>query len=123
MTDAPERIWLQDDGDYEGARNSMAGTDTGVTWCDTQINDNDSEYIRADLVPRWSDDMDAAPETTPVLGWNKDWPHAQVMIWCKTAHVPLYGWHGLPFIDEDDDMLRPAPTHWMPLPAPPKEGK
>ncbi len=26
------------------------GTDTGVTWCDASVNDDDTEYIRADLV-------------------------------------------------------------------------
>jgi hypothetical protein len=39
-------------------------------------------------------------------------------IWCKTSHVPLYGFH---FTEGDPEDLNIAhPSHWMPLPAPPK---
>lgn len=41
MTDKtmPDRIWLQDEGDWED-----------TTWCMDRINDGDVEYIRADLI-------------------------------------------------------------------------
>ena len=42
---APELIWLQDDGDYKGAVASLSE----LTWCVNQINENDTEYVRADL--------------------------------------------------------------------------
>lgn len=38
---APERIWLQDGGDFDAA--------SEVTWCQHSIDDADTEYIRADL--------------------------------------------------------------------------
>jgi len=41
ITTAPERIWLQDNGDFDAA--------SEVTWCQHRIDDNDTEYIRADL--------------------------------------------------------------------------
>ena len=41
---APDRIWLQDAGDYECA------AEFEVTWCSEPQDDGDTEYIRADLV-------------------------------------------------------------------------
>ena len=41
---APERIWLQDAGDYAGARDHGE-----VTWCQGPIDPDDTEYLRADL--------------------------------------------------------------------------
>ena len=41
---APDRIWLQDAGDYESA------AEFEVTWCSEPQDDGDTEYIRADLV-------------------------------------------------------------------------
>jgi hypothetical protein len=45
MTNAPDRIWLQDGGDYDAAR--QANSD--VTWCNAPVNDGDTEYLRTDL--------------------------------------------------------------------------
>lgn len=40
-------------------------------------------------------------------------------LWCKTSHVPLYGFH---FTEGDPEDLNIAhPSHWQPLPAPPSE--
>lgn len=40
-------------------------------------------------------------------------------IWCKTSHVPLYGFH---FTDGDPENWNIAkPTHWQPLPTPPTQ--
>lgn len=49
MSDAPERIWLNDGGDYEAAKEAMMYAE-GVTWCEHQIEDGDTEYVRADLI-------------------------------------------------------------------------
>ena len=46
MMKAPDRIYLQIDPDGEGAFYQIDET----TWCQDKINDNDVEYIRADLV-------------------------------------------------------------------------
>lgn len=43
MSDAPERIWLQDAGDYAAAEKLE------VTWCVNPVDDADTEYIRADI--------------------------------------------------------------------------
>ena len=45
IIDAPDRIWLQDDGDYSKARLAIGD----LTWYEDQINDADTEYVRADL--------------------------------------------------------------------------
>jgi hypothetical protein len=45
MSEAPERIFLQDAGDYERAARF------DVTWCVEPQDDADTEYVRADLAP------------------------------------------------------------------------
>lgn len=45
VSDAPERIWLQDGGDYELAKQAMSD----LTWCSDPIDEADTEYVRADL--------------------------------------------------------------------------
>jgi hypothetical protein len=44
---APERIWLQDAGDYDAARACHE-----VTWCDCAVDALDTEYVRADVHDR-----------------------------------------------------------------------
>lgn len=51
--EAPERIWLQDGGDYTGAADALAD----LTWCREPINDRDTEYRRADLPPTLAEAM------------------------------------------------------------------
>lgn len=41
---APERIWLQDGGDYGQARSTGE-----VTWCAAAVDETDTGYVRADL--------------------------------------------------------------------------
>jgi len=57
---APERIWLQDAGDYTGAKQATWNSDTGVTWCEDQINDDDTGYVRDDLHTRVVAERDEA---------------------------------------------------------------
>jgi len=48
MTDtsrAPERIWLQDDGEW--CQEAAAHGD--ISWCDHKINDDDTLYIQEDI--------------------------------------------------------------------------
>lgn len=40
-----------------------------------------------------------------------------VAVWCKTPHVPIYGFHFTEGDPEDWDICRAS--HWMPLPTPP----
>lgn len=40
-----------------------------------------------------------------------------VCLWCKTPHVPLYGFHFEHGDPENWDISKP--THWAPLPEPP----
>ncbi len=47
IKDSPKKIYLQIDD--EGERPEVF-PDEGVTWCEDRMNDNDVEYIRADLV-------------------------------------------------------------------------
>lgn len=53
---APERIWLQDNGDFDAA--------SEVTWCQHRIEDNDTEYVRADLAA-----VPAQVRVKPLVGW------------------------------------------------------
>jgi len=47
MSDAPDRIWLQDDGKWS----EDAHLHGEITWCQDKINDGDTEYIKSSLVP------------------------------------------------------------------------
>lgn len=117
MTDAPERIWLQDEGDYEGARDAMMGTDTGVTWCDTRVNDSDTEYLRADLAPGWSTDMEAAPKDgTRILTFHPANPGA-IIERARRDNWIINEWRGIGWYRS---LPEQPPVAWMPLPAPPK---
>lgn len=48
-TQAPERIFLQDAGDY------AATAEFEVTWCVEAQDENDTEYVRADLLTAATD--------------------------------------------------------------------
>jgi hypothetical protein len=50
----------------------------------------------------------------PDGGWIID-----ICVWCKTPHVPLYGFHFTAGDPENWDMC--SPTHWMPMPEAPKD--
>lgn len=81
MSDAPERIFLQDAGDYARAAAFE------VTWCVEPQDDADTEYIRADrvaaLVEKNARLRDAVAEVdrlrdalTSVLSWHDKDKHA-----------------------------------------------
>lgn len=116
MTDALEKIWVWVD--------SLNGLNVSGTLRkpSTYFENYYAEYVRADLVPGWSSDMDAAPKDG-TLHLRGLWVHS-----AKTGK-PLYwqvdaggyddgeftGPHGDDFGWSADDY-----THWMPLPSPPK---
>lgn len=58
---APERIYLQDAGDYD------AVAQFEVTWCEEPQDDADTEYIRADLATPAA----MTPEVIYALSWAK----------------------------------------------------
>ena len=135
MTDAPERIWAWVD-ELAGVVGSTERPETpegmppgpnATTPC--------AEYMRADLAPGWSDDMDAAPKDgTRIMLWRGytelgSWSELIIAQW----HEDAWRWPDSrenpskykPWTDEDlmdgyaDDKNF---THWMPLPPPPKKG-
>lgn len=64
--------------------------------------------------------IDTAPKQTRILAaeWDGEGWVVGPCAWCKTPHVPLYGWH---FTEGDPEAMEMAnPTHWMPLPSPPE---
>lgn len=62
--------------------------------------------------------IDSAPKGTraPLLGVVDG--DVRLIRWGKTSHVPLYGWCLADQGVEDFDLCKP--THWQPLPEPPK---
>jgi hypothetical protein len=94
---------------------------------------NHNAQVAAKSIKAWADALDALLAASPVpeAGWQ---PIASAptdgtrvlgcvdgevrfVTWCKTSHVPLYGWNISDQGVEDFDLC--YPTHWMPLPLPP----
>jgi len=98
MTDAPERIWANPD----------------------QRRRKETEYVRADLVPRWSTDMDAAPKDgTRILTFHPAQPGAIIERARRDNYVinamkAGQWWYSLP---------EQPPVAGMPLPPPPIKGE
>lgn len=68
MTDmtAPERIWLNTAGCYDEAHGHA--DEMGVTWCEHPQDDDDQEYIRADLGSFYQEkDIDAMQDRIEAL--------------------------------------------------------
>jgi hypothetical protein len=115
MTDAPERIWAAADIDVSAQITDVYAQDTPDGFVSKP-----AEYLRADLVPRWSTDMDAAPKDgSYILTFSADavdpkWndPGIRVLNWTGEK------WNGFPWGPAKAHTF----THWMPLPlpAPPK---
>ena len=60
--------------------------------------------------------IETAPKGPPLLGFVDGC--VRFVSWGKTSHVPMYGWCLVDQGIEDCDLCEP--THWMPLPPPPK---
>ena len=71
----------------------------------------------------WRDISTAPKDGSGFLGYRAgDVAEHRVTWWGKTSHVPLYGWcfKTRPYDSECWDVDLWEPTHWMPLPEPPK---
>jgi hypothetical protein len=80
--------------------------------------DGDIPYVRADLVPQWipcSERMPSGAYDNWVLAIGLGWRRARLLNWCDTKEPH---WR-----NENDDRgyFGSDPTHWMPLPQPPKD--
>ena len=94
--EAPERLWIEwAGGEIEGVEAFGYLEKQPFTF----------EYLRADLVPRWSDDMVAAKkhEGPALLAWDDG----------RTLHSRKNASGTISHLAE-------LPDYWMPLPAPPK---
>jgi hypothetical protein len=123
MTDAPERMWRETIKPCAEYKNG------GSFYHESPTPRKTVEYIRADLVPGWQ-----TIETAPKDGSNLD-------LWCRREHCHghvdyvricnaswgdmvdfvgnIYqGWQGI-----QSPYHTLIPTHWMPLPTPPKGGE
>ena len=61
--------------------------------------------------------IETAPKGELLIGYVGD--AVRLIYWGKTSHVPLYGWNLADQGVEDCELCQPS--HWMPLPQPPKE--
>jgi len=61
----------------------------------------------------WRPIATAPKDGTPILGWWFN--ECMIVDWC----VVLERWWGS--THDGEDMFKPEPTHWMPLPEGPKE--
>ena len=120
MDNAPERIWAKVHG---ASTDILTGQRELLGGWNERARNGQAEYIRADLVPQWHH-METAPrDGTPVdlwvinhLSYDK---HSSRMVNVKFG--PVQDWMGI----ERDDWQHGRgedcePTHWMPIPAPPK---
>lgn len=57
-------------------------------------------------------DMKTAPENKTILAIVDG--QVRLVRWCKTSHVPIYGWNLADQGPEDFELCKP--TKWMPLP-------
>ena len=100
MTDKmPNEIWVDEN-------NSI------LDRLDTPM-EGDTKYIRADLTPQWQPIETAPKDGVEILGFDSK---------NKTYHVTIYdgySWHN-PDNHYYSEALGFYPTHWMPLPTPPK---
>lgn len=72
------------------------------------------EYTLSDLVPQWKT-IDTAPRDRVVLGYQADW-------WGEEIIEPMVYVEGVIWEEANGEMYtRYQPTHWMPLPKPPKD--
>lgn len=61
--------------------------------------------------------IETAPRDRRFLGYNELSGIMEITWHGKVSHVPLYGWcHG----EDAEDIDLWEPTHWHPLPDPPK---
>lgn len=101
---APERIFLV-------ASTERHRFGSGATWCQTRVNRDDVEYVRADLspAPRWIACAERLPEFYgEYVVWRPGMKHG------REAYFASKSWEMI-----DDDRRLGEFTHWQPLPVAP----
>ena len=112
MTDAPERIWATADIDV-----SAQITDVYAQATPDGFVGKPAEYLRADLVPDWSSDMEAAPKDgTRILTFHPACPGA-IIERARRDNWVVNEWRGIGWYWS---LPEQPPIAWMPIPAPPK---
>ena len=127
MSDAPELVWItfarpdnRRDPQDKGSGSYIGDANDG------QTEDNDTEYVRADL-PGWQDISTAPKDGSPVLVWadSHGWrgKFARMSAVFHQGQWRIFG----PILGEPDAsggtrqwLGEVTPTHWMPLPKPPE---
>lgn len=103
---APDRIWAS----------GFDAQPAGRWWHETELTCG-ALYIRADLVPQWQPIETAPKDGTKILG---AWPQLRKHKWWTIQPIFFYCGNWIHGWDEDEDLAL-HPTHWMPLPEPPKK--
>lgn len=124
--DAPAHIWLQTAGVWP-----EDGELSELTWCSHNQHHDDTLYVRADLV-------NGNSQVTPD-GWiscSERMPDSNCLYLCwgtyfegdKPDYIPAYffvhktnGWTEWQPVEDDCNPREVIITHWMPLPAAPKQ--
>lgn len=111
--DAPEHIWLQTAGVWP-----EDGEFSELTWCSDNQHQDDTLYVRADVVtgnsPVIPDGLVACSERMPE---TRDWVIAHDEVGTVKAYICE---HSGEWIRDNGDELY-AVTHWQPLPAAPRQ--
>lgn len=72
------------------------------------------ERLRSALA--WQPIETAPKDGTPFLAWNGHWRGVAMYFEARYEEDPEW-------VDEQTNYIEPEPTHWMPLPTPPKGGE
>jgi hypothetical protein len=85
------------------------------------------ERCKTPEVNQWISAKDEPEQGEPVLGFNKEWISEYNPKGVRECFIDGLGWHSAKYnnlFDSWDNVgledLEPEPTHWMPLPSPPK---
>lgn len=66
----------------------------------------------------WQPIEKAPRDGTRILCW--DGRSVEMTWWSRASHIRFYGWVDLEISSLDEVEIGARPTHWMPLPEPPK---
>lgn len=116
---APDKIYIYKHRYYENQFD--------IEWGEDRIHDDDIEYTRSDLIPQWQPIETAPKDGTAILLFDEDgisigkWyePKEDIRLchWCCDTclcEACIFGDAPLDIINFQ------APTHWIPLPSPPR---
>ena len=101
---APDKIYLTEELADEGT----------YLWCEDRITAEDTEYLRADLAPRWISVLERLPEVgVDVLCLRNDEPGKMVVDYLERRSVS--DGNGVQFVKNYIHNY----SHWQPLPEAP----